>query len=130
MRTIIHVDLDAFYCQVEHVRLNIPLDIPLCVQQWQGLIAVNYAARDKGIKRHSTVQEALEKCPELKLVHVATYAHGESMPKYHTQGITYQTHKVSLDFYRKASARIMTILSKYANIFQKASVDEAYLDVY
>jgi DNA polymerase eta len=71
-RIIIHVDLDAFYAQVEHVRLNIPLEQPLCVQQWNGLIAVNYAARTKGIKRHCTVKEALEKCPELKLVHVAT----------------------------------------------------------
>jgi DNA polymerase eta len=50
-RAIIHLDLDAFYCQVEHVRLGIPLDKPLAVQQWQGLIAVNYAAREKGIKR-------------------------------------------------------------------------------
>jgi hypothetical protein len=41
-RTIIHLDLDAFYAQVEMVRLNTPRDEPLAVQQWRGLIAVNY----------------------------------------------------------------------------------------
>ena len=38
----------------------------------EGLIAVNYAARDKGITRHMRVAEAKAKCPELTLVHVET----------------------------------------------------------
>lgn len=29
--------------QVEQKRCNIPRDVPCAVQQWQGLIAVNYA---------------------------------------------------------------------------------------
>lgn len=33
-RIIVHLDLDAFYAQVEHKRLNIPRDKPLAVQQW------------------------------------------------------------------------------------------------
>lgn len=69
---VIHCDLDAFYCQVEHRRLAIPQDVPLAVQQWQGLIAVNYPARARGIKRHATAQEALRLCPEIRLVHVQT----------------------------------------------------------
>lgn len=76
-RVIIHVDLDCFYCksaptavsvrisssavgnwlrqatsltagQVEQKRLNIPTEVPCAVQQWDGLIAVNYAARAAG----------------------------------------------------------------------------------
>lgn len=71
-RVIIHLDLDCFYAQVEQKRLNIPRHIPVAVQQWQGLIAVNYAARDAGITRHMRVQDAKSKCPDLVLVHVET----------------------------------------------------------
>jgi hypothetical protein len=55
-RVVIHVDMDCFYAQVEHRRLKIPSSQPLAVQQWEGLIAVNYAARAKGITRHMRVQ--------------------------------------------------------------------------
>lgn len=46
MRLIIHADLDCFYCQVEQVRLKLDSSQPIAVQQWQGLIAVNYAGMD------------------------------------------------------------------------------------
>lgn len=46
--------------QVEQVRLGIPTEQPLTVQQWEGL-AVNYAARAAGIVRHERVSEALRK---------------------------------------------------------------------
>ncbi|KAJ3163144.1 DNA-directed DNA polymerase eta rad30 [Geranomyces michiganensis] len=128
-RVIVHVDLDAFYCQVEHVRLGIPTDVPLCVQQWQGLIAVNYAARAAGIKRHCNVTEARKLCPEVRFVHVATFADGDTTPQYHTEGISYRTHKVSLDPYRKASMKIMGIFERTCPKYQRASIDEAYLDL-
>ncbi len=89
---IVHIDMDAFYAQVEQHRLGLDASVPLgslfaldfaqknpadrssaAVQQWQGLIAVSYAARAFGIKRHDTAPEALKKCPQLRLVHVATY---------------------------------------------------------
>lgn len=35
--------------QVEQKRLNIPTEVPCAVQQWEGLIAVNYAARAAGV---------------------------------------------------------------------------------
>lgn len=38
-RVILHLDLDCFYAQVEQNRLKIPLNVPLAVQQWNGLIA-------------------------------------------------------------------------------------------
>jgi DNA polymerase eta len=40
LRVIAHVDLDAFYAQCEQVRLNLPEDQPLAVQQWYGLSSV------------------------------------------------------------------------------------------
>jgi len=34
-RAILHLDADAMYCQVESLRLGIPLEaVPLAVQQW------------------------------------------------------------------------------------------------
>jgi DNA polymerase eta len=57
---------------VEQKRLNIPRDTPCAVQQWAGLIAVNYAAREKGVTRHMRVAEARAKCPDIVLVHVET----------------------------------------------------------
>lgn len=44
-RVILHLDLDCFYAQVEMRRLGVARDQPLAVQQWDGVIAVNYAAR-------------------------------------------------------------------------------------
>jgi DNA polymerase eta len=61
-------------------------------------------------------------------VHVATYSKGESVPKYHDK-VSYQTHKVSLDFYRKASQQIMRIIKRFCPLFQRASIDEAYADI-
>lgn len=87
-RVILHLDLDCFYAQVETLRLGVAPEIPLAVQQWNNLIAgnaaevchscltslVNYPARDAGVKRHTSVPEALLKCPQLRLVHVPVYS--------------------------------------------------------
>jgi DNA polymerase eta len=129
-RTIALLDLDCFYAQVEHRRLNVPHVEPLAVQQWNGLIAVNYAARAKGIKRHCSPSEARELCPEVHLVHCATYAPGEPFPKYRQEGeIAYTTHKISLEPYRLASQEIFGILRGFTQRIQRASIDEAYLDL-
>ncbi|KAJ2356927.1 N-acetyltransferase eso1 [Coemansia erecta] len=74
-----------------------------------------------------TVREAREKCPELVLVHVATFT-GSNPPAYHTSPSA-NTHKVSLDEYRRASRRIMDLFKQKCPITSKASVDEAYFDV-
>ena len=73
---ILHVDLDAFYAQVEARRLGLDPDTPIAVQQWDGLIAVNYPAKAMGITRHMRVAEAKQKCPALTLVHVETIGDG------------------------------------------------------
>ncbi|KAJ1991109.1 N-acetyltransferase eso1 [Dimargaris cristalligena] len=127
-RAILHVDLDCFYCQVEHVRLGIPVAQPVGVQQWHSLIAVNYAARAAGVQRHMTVPEARALCPDLRLVHVATYRRGDTHYAYHADPKPY-SHKVSLDPYRAASAAVLRILTMVGPNVQRASVDEAFLDV-
>ncbi|KAI9336772.1 hypothetical protein BDR26DRAFT_804258 [Obelidium mucronatum] len=127
-RVVIHVDLDSFYAQVEQVRLGLPREQPLAVQQWQLLVAVNYAARAKGLKKMSTVAEAKAACPEIMLVHTASIPNGDTEARYHPDP-KYDTHKISLDVYRHASKKIMELLSRFSPKFQRASVDEAYLDM-
>ncbi len=48
---------------------------PECCRE--GLIAVNYPARAKGITRHMRAPEAKARCPELRLVHVQTIGNSE-----------------------------------------------------
>ncbi|KAJ1656701.1 N-acetyltransferase eso1, partial [Dispira simplex] len=127
-RAILHVDLDCFYCQVEHIRLGIPRTQPLAVQQWQSLLAVNYPARQTGVARLCSAEEALRHCPDLTLVHVATYRQGDTQYAYHQNPVVF-THKVSLDPYRLASRRIFGLLQRFCPVMEKASVDEAFLDV-
>jgi DNA polymerase eta len=71
-------------------------------------IAVNYPAREFGIKRMTKIKDAKQMCPNLVVVHVATYKDGENEPKYHLDPET-KTHKVSLDLYRRESIKIINI---------------------
>ncbi|KAJ6468426.1 hypothetical protein C8R45DRAFT_1063925 [Mycena sanguinolenta] len=130
LRVIALCDSDAFYAACEMVRLGIP-DKPLVVLQWQMLIAVNYPARKFGITRMMKLEEAKKLCPELVVVHVATYKEGEKEPGYWDNPDT-QTHKVSLDLYRRESVKMIQMykdgLPENAEI-EKASIDEAFMDL-
>ncbi|KAK4048261.1 N-acetyltransferase eso1 [Microbotryomycetes sp. JL221] len=128
LRCIAHIDIDAAYAAFEMARLGIDPNQPLAVQQWNGLIAVNYPARAFGITRHEPPAEALKKCPNLMLVHVATYRIGDQEPGYWI-GAKPETHKVSLDPYRRESLRILKCFGEFGPIVEKASIDESYMDV-
>lgn len=96
LRVIALCDSDAFYAACEQVRLGLDPSLPLVVLQWDSLIAVNYPARKYGITRMSKVKDALRKCPDLQVVHVATYREGEAEPGYWENPDTL-THKVSIE---------------------------------
>ncbi|KAI2617122.1 sister chromatid cohesion protein Eso1 [Hypoxylon sp. NC1633] len=134
LRVIAHIDLDAFYAQCEMVRLGIPEDQPLAVQQWQGLIAVNYPARTFGIGRHCTITDAMKLCPKLIAQHVATWKEGDEKWSYHDDAASHiGTHKVSLDPYRLQSRKILALIKESLpsdlQRVEKASVDEVFLDL-
>lgn len=131
LRVVAHCDVDAAYAQFEASRLGLDATVvPIAVQQWQGLIAVNYPARDAGVSRFESIPEALKKCPDLHLVHVATYAHGSNKADYHSDPKP-ETHKVSLDPYRRESTKILAIFKKTCphGAVEKASIDESYFDL-
>ena len=65
--------MDAYYAQVEMKRHNLDRSKPMAVQQWNAIIALNYAAKSLGVKRSMTVYEALSVCPEITFVHVSTF---------------------------------------------------------
>ncbi|KAI1178877.1 impB/mucB/samB family protein [Nemania sp. FL0916] len=134
LRVIAHIDLDAFYAQCEMVRLGVDEEQPLAVQQWQGLIAVNYPARAFGIGRHCTVTEAKKLCPNLIAQHVATWKEGEETWAYHDDAASHiGTHKVSLDPYRLQSRKILALIKQCLPVdmqkVEKASIDEVFIDL-
>ncbi|EME84592.1 uncharacterized protein MYCFIDRAFT_203083 [Pseudocercospora fijiensis CIRAD86] len=134
LRVIAHIDLDAFYAQCEMVRLDVDPDQPLAVQQWQGLIAINYPARAYGLNRHVTVTEAKEKCPDIICQHVATWKEGDTKWSYSDDAFKeIATRKVSLDPYRIESRKILATIKESLPAdkqkVEKASIDEVFLDL-
>jgi len=135
LRVIAHIDLDAFYAQCEMVRLGVAEEQPLAVQQWQGLIAINYPARAFGINRHAVITEAKKLCPQLIMQHVATWREGDDTWAYRPDSFKHiHTDKVSLDPYRLQSRRILATIKEALppaplQKVEKASIDEVFLDL-
>ncbi|KAM0750196.1 DNA/RNA polymerase [Meredithblackwellia eburnea MCA 4105] len=130
LRCVAHIDIDAAYAAMEMVRLKVDPSVPLAVQQWNGLIAVNYPARKFGISRMETPQEAVQKCPHIMLVHCATYRQGDLEPGYWPNDVPHpDTHKISLDYYRRESLKIIKVFGEFCPVVEKASIDESFLDL-
>ena len=75
------------------------MGLPTTPCRRDGLIAINYAARARGVTRHMRVREALAKCPEIKLVHVATVGASEAAGEPSAAPDRW-TEKASLERYR------------------------------
>lgn len=116
-RVVILIDMDCFYCQVEE-KLNPEYEgKPIAVVQYNewrggGIIAVNYPARQCGVTRHMRGEDAQHKCPDIILAKVPQ-----------VRG------KADLTKYRDAGKRVAEVLKTFTGILERASVDEAYLDV-
>lgn len=76
------------------------------------IIAVSYEAREFGVTRRMRGDEAKEKCPDIVLAKVPELR-----------------GKADLTRYRDAGAEVMDILQGFADVCERASVDEAYLDM-
>ena len=51
---------------------GIPESQPLGVLQWRSLIALNYAAKQAGVRRGMSAYDALAVCENMKFAHVST----------------------------------------------------------
>eukprot|EP01025_Chloroclados_australasicus_P047712 TRINITY_DN5379_c0_g1_i5.p1 TRINITY_DN5379_c0_g1~~TRINITY_DN5379_c0_g1_i5.p1 ORF type:complete len:289 (+),score=10.79 TRINITY_DN5379_c0_g1_i5:92-958(+) len=83
-RVIIHLDIDAFYAQVEEVRQPSLRNVPLGVTQKHIIVTCNYQARSKGVRKLQTITSALKDCPDLVLVS------GEDLTPYRTASCNVQ----------------------------------------
>jgi len=116
-RVVALIDMDCFYVQVEQ-RMNPQIrGKPCAVVQYNGwkgggIIAVGYEARAVGVSRQMRGDEAKEKCPEIHLCRVPT-ANG----------------KADLTRYRDASAEVIKVLLQFGGLVERASIDEAYIDL-
>src|ERR1700744_6203292 len=116
------------------VRLGVSEDQPLAVQQWQGLIAINYPARKFGLGRHITASEAKKLCPDIILQHVATWKEGDASWAYRDSDTDIKTQKVSLEPYRIESRRILSVIKETLppaplQRIEKAGIDEVFVDL-
>ncbi len=116
-RIIVHCDMDAFFAAVETLHHALDPEVPLILGsdpqggRGRGIVSTcNYAARKYGIHSAMPISEAWRRCPGTP--------HGVGLYMRSTRGL-----------YRRASRKVMEILAKYADKFEQASIDEAYLDV-
>ena len=111
-RYIFHVDLDAFYASVEQrenpALSGKPLIIGADPKDGKGrgvVVACSYEARQHGIRSAQPISIAYRLMPR------AIYL------------------RPDFEAYEDVSSDIMSFLRKYADKFEQASVDEAYMDV-
>jgi DNA polymerase IV (archaeal DinB-like DNA polymerase) len=111
-RIILHIDLDAFFAQIEERENPQFKGKPIVVGaeprggKGRGVVSTaNYEARKYGIRSALPISQAWKKCPEAVFL------------------------PVNMELYQQVSREIMDIVRKYSDKIEKVSVDEAYLDV-
>lgn len=134
---VLHLDLDCFYAQVERERLGLAQDAAVVVVQWRMALAVSYSARKFGIKRGSNVDDIRRLAGDkVTIVYVETIGgdtnSAATLEKADDSDLV-NTQKISLARYRTASAVVFAAMSsalaRYSAKFERASIDEAYIDV-
>lgn len=108
-RKIIHIDMDCFYAAVEmrdNPKLrNIPLAIGGPPNSRSVLCTSNYIARKFGVKSAMPSSVAIRRCPHLTII------------------------PPNFKKYKEASTIIHKIFSRFTDLIEPLSLDEAFLDV-
>lgn len=109
MRTIFHLDLDAFFISVERIldpSLNgKPVVVGGDPKYGRGVVAAcSYESRVFGLHSAMPIRQAYKLCPQ------AIYLHGHG------------------DEYTRFSKAVKNILEKYSPVIEQASIDEFYMD--
>ena len=111
-RKIIHIDMDAFFAQVEMRDDPSLKDKPVIIGHdprktgGRGVVSTcNYEARKYGVHSAMSSKEAYERCPNAVFIS-GNYSH-----------------------YREVGMQIREIFKRYTDLVEPMSIDEAYLDV-
>jgi DNA polymerase IV len=107
-RSILHVDLDAFYASVEQRDDPALRGKPVVVggHEKRGVVcAASYEARPFGVKSAMPMSEALRLCPKAIVI------------------------KPRMHHYATVSSQFFAILDRYSPLVEGLSLDEAFLDV-
>jgi DNA polymerase IV len=107
-RTILHIDMDAFFASVEQLDRPELRGRPVLVGGGvaRGVVAAaSYEARPFGCRSAMPMAEALRRCPHAVVVPPRQGRYGE------------------------VSAQVFAVLERYTPLVEKLSVDEAFLDV-
>ncbi|NIJ54355.1 DNA polymerase IV [Dyadobacter arcticus] len=108
-RKIIHIDMDAFYASVEQRDFPEYRGKPLAVggsPTGRGVVATaSYEARKFGVRSAMSSRNAIQLCPNIIFV----------SPRF--------------EVYKAVSRSIREIFSRYTDLIEPLSLDEAYLDV-
>ncbi len=107
-RAVLHLDLDAFFASVEVLRNSALRGKPLLIggRSGRGVVAsCSYEARAYGIHSAMPMRTALQRCPD------AVVLRGD------------------MEAYSRYSRLITEIIAEEAPLFEKASIDEFYLDL-
>ncbi len=108
-RTILHIDLDAFFCSVEEIQNPALRGKPFAVggrPEERGVVAsCSYAARRMGVRSAMPMGRALRLCPGLIMV-----------PSRHS-------------LYSEVSRQVMQRLHELTPLVEQISIDEAFLDI-
>ena len=111
-RTILHVDLDAFYVSAEvreHPDLKgLPVVVGADPEKGKGrgvVVACSYEARKFGLRSGMPISIAYRLCPQARYI------------------------PPSWGLYERVSEEVMATLRGFADKFEQASIDEAFLDV-
>jgi DNA polymerase-4 len=108
-RKVIHIDMDAFFASVETACNPSLKGMPIIVcgnpEGRTAVASASYEARRFGVKAGMGLREARKHCPNALIV--------EGSPKK----------------YITTSLRILRLISKYSDLLELYSVDEAFLDV-
>eukprot|EP00892_Ulva_mutabilis_P003919 jgi/Ulvmu1/189/UM001_0193.1 len=115
MPVIIHVDIDAFFVQVEQMRHPELRGLPIALQQHGDIFAANAPAKAAGVTKHIQPDEArkLLRAVHGKVVHV----HLED------------GYRISYRPYREMSDRFFKLLRQLeeVEVIERASIDEAFI---
>ncbi len=106
-RTILHIDMDAFYASVELLDNPTLQGKPVIVGGGvRGVVsAASYEARKYGVHSAMPIFRARKLCPQ-----------GVFLP-------------VRMSRYKETSQKVMAVLESFSPLVEQVSIDEAYLDV-